>query len=474
MKIHLVGVGGIAMGTLACMLKEAGHSVTGSDENIYPPMSDILRDNRIETCRGYSVSNLRNPELVIIGNAISRGNPEVEHVLDNRLSYLSMAGALYEFFLRHREVINVSGTHGKTTTTSLISHILVTAGEDPSFFIGGRLRNYGSSHRLGKGRFFVIEGDEYDSAFFEKVPKFVFYRPYHSVLTSLEFDHADIYRNLEEIELWFRRLVNIIPSGGILAYCSGYANLSEIAAHSRSRVVSFGTGNADYRVQQTGFGNGMTQLTLAGPGGNSFNLESRIHGEFNLLNIAAACSILKELGIPDTAIKEGIATFEGVSRRQEIICRGENLLVYEDFAHHPTAISGVLDLLSAMHPDAEIWALYEPRSATSRRNVFQDSLADSFKKAHHTLFKTPFRLEVIPEGQRLDISAVERDIRSTGGDVHVFDRTDEIVDHLAAGIDRTRQNVVVIMSNGGFDGIYEKISELADHTVANKTGIFSE
>ncbi len=474
MKIHLIGVGGIAMGTLACMLKEAGHSVTGSDENIYPPMSDILLDNRIETCQGYSASNLRNPELVIIGNAISRGNPEVEHVLDNRLPYLSMACALFEFFLRHREVINVSGTHGKTTTTSLISHVLVTAGEDPSFFIGGRLRNYGSSHRLGKGRFFVIEGDEYDSAFFEKVPKFIFYRPYHAVLTSLEFDHADIYNNLEEIELWFRRLVNIIPSGGILAYCSRYANLSEIASRSRSRVVSFGMENADYSVRQTGFGNAMTQLSLAGPGGYNFSLESRIHGEFNLLNIAAACSLLKELGISDAVIKEGVVSFEGVSRRQEVIYSGTNLLVYEDFAHHPTAISGVLDLLSAMHPDAEIWALYEPRSATSRRNVFQNSLADSFRKAHHALFKTPFRLEVIPEGQRLDIRGVERDIRSAGRDVHVFDRTDEIVHHLEVSIDRTRQNVVVIMSNGGFDGIYEKISKLADYTALNKTGIFSE
>ena len=468
MKIHLVGIGGIAMGTLACMLNEAGHTVTGSDENIYPPMSDILRDHKIVTFQGYSAANIHDPDLAIIGNAISRGNPEAECVLDSRMPYLSMAGALYEFFLRHREVINVSGTHGKSTTSSLISHVLVAAGEDPSFFVGGRLRNYNSSYRLGKGRFFVIEGDEYDSAFFEKVPKFVYYRPYHTVLTSLEFDHADIYDSLDEIELWFRRLVNVIPSKGIVSYCSRYENLKTIAGGSRSRTVSFDTLNADYCVRETGFSDEMTHLELTCPGGKTLELASRIHGEFNMLNIAASCSILRELGISDSAIREGLESFEGVSRRQEVICSGENILVYEDFAHHPTAIRGVLEFVSARHPSAEIWALYEPRSATSRRNVFQDSLAGSFAKADHSLFKTPYRLESIPAAERLDISAVEREIRNMGRDVHVFDETCEIVDHLAGAMDRTRKNVVVIMSNGGFDGIYGRITDLVNGNGAGR------
>ena len=234
-NIYMIGICGVAMGTLASMLHERGHAVSGSDQNIYPPMSDILQKSGMKLHGGFSASHVGSPDLVIVGNAISRGNPEVEHVLNRRIPYRSMAGALREFFLEGKEVVAVAGTHGKSTTTALLAHLLESAGLSPSFFVGGVARNYDANYRLGTGRHFIIEGDEYDSAFFEKVPKFIFYRPSHLVLTSLEFDHADIYRDLAEIELWFRRLVNIVPSEGSIVYSADYPNLKEIAAASRSR-----------------------------------------------------------------------------------------------------------------------------------------------------------------------------------------------------------------------------------------------
>lgn len=461
-KIHLIGVCGVAMGSLAGMLKERGFEVTGSDEAVYPPMSDMLAGWGIEVRRGYRAENVGKADLVVIGNAISRGNAEVEHVLDRRIPYCSMAQALRDFFLEGKEVIAVAGTHGKTTTTALLSHILVEAGFDPSFFVGGVPKNYGSNFRLGGGEHFVIEGDEYDSAYFEKVPKFAIYRPQHLVLTSLEFDHADIYRDLDEIALWFRRLVNMVPSNGAIAYSADYPVLAELAGRSFAPCISFGGPGADYRCVDRGAGGEWSNLLLEVPGGDGITLRSRVFGEFNRANIAAASAMALRLGVTPEALGRGVESFEGVRRRQELIYARKGFRVYEDFAHHPTAIAGVIAMMRERFPSSRLWAVYEPRSATSRRNVFQNDLPGAFGQADRVLIKTPYRLEGIPPKDRIDIERVVGEINERRGNARLFGDTPSIVMALFEGLDRGEDNVVLIMSNGGFDGIYDLVRERAD------------
>ncbi|MCP4135436.1 MAG: hypothetical protein GY754_30985 [bacterium] len=464
-NIHLVGVCGIAMGTLAGMLKEQGHSLSGSDENVYPPMSDILRKSGIIINKGYSEENIKDATLVIIGNAISRGNPEVEYVLDNNIPYMSMAGALYAFFLRDKEVISISGTHGKSTTTALLAHILESAGESPSFLVGAVANNFNSNYKLGKGKYFVIEGDEYDSAFFEKVPKFIFYRPHHLVLTSLEFDHADIFSNLEEIELWFKRLITLIPSKGNIVYSAAYGNLEKLASRSFSRTFSFGNGEVKphFGYRFLGFDNERALLAVDCRSGESpeenetLELSTTLFGEFNYANIAAAVSMARLLGIKKDLVVAGVASFKGIKRRQEVIYKRDNCIIYEDFAHHPTAIAFMLTTVKERFPGSRVWAIYEPRSATSRRNIFQDALPAAFDPAHRTIIKTPYRLDSIPEEDRLNIERVVETIRTRGGDPSLFAHVDEIVSRVKETIDPGVKNVIIIMSNGGFDGIYKTL-----------------
>ncbi|MBN1532526.1 MAG: UDP-N-acetylmuramate:L-alanyl-gamma-D-glutamyl-meso-diaminopimelate ligase [Spirochaetes bacterium] len=464
-RIHLIGICGIAMGTLACMLRQRGHRVTGSDAGAYPPMSEILRNEGIPVIEGFREENIDGADLVVVGNAISRGNPEVERMLNDGTPYLSMAGALHEFFLSDREVIAVAGTHGKTTTTALLSHILRTAGYDPSFFVGGVLKNYDSNFGLGAGRHFVIEGDEYDSAFFEKVPKFIFYRPRHLVLTSLEFDHADIYRDLGEIELWFRRLVHMIPSAGHIVYSRQYRNLQVIAEGAFARCSSFGTEGADFswgfrEYREAADGEAAAIDIVAG--GDPHCVASPLTGDYNFMNVTAAAAMASLLGVSWERIASGVASFRGVRRRMELIYDQGWVRVYEDFAHHPTAVRGVLEHLKARYPDRMLWAVYEPRSATSRRNVFGHLLPGAFSAADMVLLREPYRLEAIPPGERLEIGRVRDEIGTLNGDagcVAVCENADAIVREIAGGINPSKRHVIVVMSNGGFEGIYEKLKE---------------
>ena len=457
----MIGICGIAMGTLASMFQDTGYAVSGSDHNIYPPMSDVLRKRGILLHEGFSAGNISGPDLVIIGNAISRGNPEVEHVLNARIPYCSMAQALHNFFLRDKEVIAVAGTHGKTTTTALLAHLLETAGTSPSCLVGGVTVNYDSNYLLGGGRYFVIEGDEYDSAFFEKVPKFIFYRPAHLVLTSLEFDHADIYRDLGEIELWFRRLVNMIPSEGSIVYSADYANLRDIVSKSYSRHFSYGRVGADFRYDFRGY-DGETSKLTSNSGEGALSLKTRLFGHFNYANIAAAASMARLLGLSDTEIRAGVESFRGVKRRQELIYDRNRIKIYEDFAHHPTAVRSVLETMRERYPGARIWALYEPRSATSRRNVFQNVLPLSFKPADVILIKTPYEGSAIRDDQKLDVNRLRDDIGEFNSDVWVFKDVDGMMNHMKKNITLDVENVLMIMSNGGFDGIYNKIIEMLD------------
>lgn len=458
-RIHLIGICGIAMGSLAGMLKLRGHAVTGSDTDVYPPMSDILRGMDIPVTGGYRENNVDGADLVVIGNAISRGNPEAERVLDEGIPYCSMAQALQRFFMEGKEVVAVAGTHGKTTTTALLSHILRVAGEDPSFFVGGVLRNYDTNFGLGNGRYFVVEGDEYDSAFFEKVPKFVIYRPRHLILTSLEFDHADIYRDLGEIELWFRRLVNMIPSRGNVLYARDYENLKGIVAASRSRCHSYGRGDADIAWQVKGDMKEAVALTLAWDG-TRLDVESPLRGDYNYMNVTAAAGMAFRLGVPGEMIQKGIASFQGVRRRMELLFQKGETLVYEDFAHHPTAIGNVLAHLRERYPQHVLWAVYEPRSATSRRSALAHLLPQAFVKADHVLIREPYRLETIREEERIDIAGVIREIVRLKGDgerTGVYRDADDIVAAITRSFDQQGKNVIVIMSNGGFEGIYDKM-----------------
>ncbi len=455
--IHFIGICGVAMGSLACMLREKGRHVTGSDENIYPPMSAILGNMKIPLFTGFKSAHVEKAGLVIIGNAASRGNPEIEETLNAGTPYMSMAQALQSFFLYDKEVISVSGTHGKSTTTALLARILESGGADPSFLIGATPKGSGVNYRLGKGRYFVIEGDEYDSAFFEKVPKFMIYRPRHLILTSLEFDHADIFRDLDEIKLWFRRLVNIIPSNGIITYSAEYDALRQVVSKSLSAPRSFGGKDADFKwnfsCSPDGFSKGMVSFM----DGSEINLTSPLFGIYNYSNITAAVSMASLLGISRDAIMDGVAGFPGVMRRQDLIYRKKNIHIYEDFAHHPTAILATLSAMKERHPAGIVWAVYEPRSATSRRKIFQDILPASFSPADIILIKKPYRIESLAEDERIDIDAVAGRIRESGRVSLLFDETADMINYILANSNGDREHVIVIMSNGGFDGIYTKL-----------------
>ncbi len=479
-KIHMTGVCGIAMGTLAQMLRRRGFTVTGSDSGIYPPMSDILAGSDIRLYEGYSEENLSAPDLAIIGNAVSRGNPEVEAVLNRGIPCLSMARALHDFFLAGKDVIAVSGTHGKSTTAALLAHILHEAGSDPSFFIGGVVKNFSSNFRLGAGKHFVVEGDEYDSAFFEKVPKFIFYRPRHLVITSLEFDHADIYRDLDEIELWFRRLVNLVPSEGTVVFNRDYGNLREVTAGSLSRILSYGSGG-DVTYRFTGYQNNHGVLAIRAPEGR-FDVETSLAGKFNFDNIAAASAMALSLGASPAVIQDAVKSFAGVKRRQDVIFERDGITVMEDFAHHPTSIKSVVCAMREKYPAARIWTLYEPRSATSRRKVFQDELPQSFFPADTVILKKPYRGSFIDENDRLDpdmvVARINREfrgsIRASGGyrSAHLLESSDLIVDFVVDSIDRDEENLIIIMSNGDFDGIYDKLCRRLEE-IYDESGISS-
>ncbi len=454
----MIGICGVAMGTLAAMLQEKGHSVRGSDKDIYPPMSIRLSEWGIIVYKGFDKTRLTDVDLVIIGNSISRGNEEAEYILNKKLEYISMPEALWRFFLFDKEVIAICGTHGKTTTTALLAHIMQQAGEDPSYLVGGVIENYNSNYRLGKGKYFIIEGDEYDSAFFEKIPKFIRYRPHHLILTSLEFDHADIYNNLTEIVTWFKHLVKMVPTNGNIIYNSDYASLNQIITKSFSKNFNYGSSeNEQFAYFFKEHKEQFSYLDISYKGKPYIELKTILIGEFNYLNICAATAMAYQLGVDIDKIQKAVLSFKGVKRRQQLIYSRPEIKIYEDFAHHPTAIKGMLEAVRQKYPDAYIHALYEPRSATSRRNIFQNELPDSFKGADNILIKTPFKLDKIPDAEQIDIEKVKADLLERGKTVLIFTNVDDMVKSLLDCLNKDILNVIVIMSNGGFDGIYEKI-----------------
>jgi UDP-N-acetylmuramate: L-alanyl-gamma-D-glutamyl-meso-diaminopimelate ligase len=464
--IHMIGICGTAMASLAGMLKQRGFRVTGSDAAAYPPMSDFLRELGIVVAQPFDVHNLEpQPDLVVVGNAISRGNVELEQVLDRRIPFCSLPQLLHDEFLRDKEVLVVAGTHGKTTTTSMLAWIFHTAGFQPSFLIGGIAENFGSSFHLGQGKHFILEGDEYDTAFFDKGPKFLHYFPDAVILTSVEFDHADIYKDLDAVETAFKRLVNLIPRRGRIVAFDGVAG-EEAASASLERCLSkafcpverYGAGpRSDWQIANLRLEAGRTSWSVLRDRRAWADFEFPLAGDYNVWNATAAAALAADYGIATEKIAAALKTFKSVKRRLEVKAVVNGVIIIDDFAHHPTAIAGTLRALRARYAGARVWAILEPRSNTLRRRVLQSDLARSLALADEIVVAAVFRSEAVPEKERLELPELAAEIQKSGRRVRLLADADEIVQTITP--EMRSGDVVAILSNGGFGGIYEKLPE---------------
>jgi UDP-N-acetylmuramate: L-alanyl-gamma-D-glutamyl-meso-diaminopimelate ligase len=460
----MIGICGTAMASLAGMLKQRGFRVTGSDAAAYPPMSDFLRELGIPLAQPFDARNLEpRPDLVVVGNAISRGNVELEQVLDHRFPFCSLPQLLHDEFLRGKEVLVVAGTHGKTTTTSMLAWIFHCAGLQPSFLIGGIAENFGSSFHLGRGRHFIVEGDEYDTAFFDKGPKFLHYFPDSVILTSVEFDHADIYKDLDAVETAFKRLVNLIPRRGrIVAFDGAVGEVTESASLERCLAKTFcpverygGGARSEWRVSNMQLEPGRTTWSVLHEGSLWADFEFALAGEYNVWNATAAAALAAACDISKDEIAAALKTFKSVKRRLEVKAQVNGITVIDDFAHHPTAIAGTLKALRARYAGARLWAILEPRSNTLRRRVLQSDLARSLALADEVVVAGVFRSEAVPESERLELPELAAEIQKNGRRARLLADADAIVETIAP--EMRSGDVVAILSNGGFGGIYEKL-----------------
>jgi UDP-N-acetylmuramate: L-alanyl-gamma-D-glutamyl-meso-diaminopimelate ligase len=427
-------------------------------------MSDFLAELGIPVAQPFDAMNLEpRPDMVVVGNAISRGNLELEQVLDQRIPFCSLPQLLHEEFLRGKEVLVVAGTHGKTTTTSMLAWMFHTAGMQPSFLIGGIAENFGSSFHLGQGKHFILEGDEYDTAFFDKGPKFLHYFPDSVILTSVEFDHADIYKDLDAVEIAFKRLVNLVPRRGrIIAFDGRAGEAAESASLERCLgkafcpVERYGAGSrADWRITNFNFEPGRTLWSVFRGGRAWADLEFPLAGEYNVWNATAAAAMAAAYGISKEEITAALKTFKSVKRRLEVKAQVNGITIIDDFAHHPTAIAGTLKALRARYAGARLWAILEPRSNTLRRRVLQADLARSLALADEVIVTEVFRSDALPVNERLDLPELAADIQKHGSRARLIGNADEIVQSIAP--EMRSGDVVAILSNGGFGGIYEKL-----------------
>jgi UDP-N-acetylmuramate: L-alanyl-gamma-D-glutamyl-meso-diaminopimelate ligase len=450
------------MASLAGLLQLEGHRITGSDKAAYPPMSDVLRELGIPIMEPYADANLTpTPDLIVIGNALSRGNPEVERVLDERIPFTSMAALLHEEFLKGRESLVVAGTHGKTTTTSMLAWIYQTASHskpeiEPSFLIGGVAENFGTSFQLRPTRSFIVEGDEYDTAFFDKGPKFLHYFPDALILTHVEFDHADIYADLAAVKTAFKRLVNLVPRRGLIVAYDASANVTECVEPALCRVERYGfSNNADWQIRNIRFANGVSHWEVWNEGALWAELEMQLAGEHNALNATAAAALAFGCGVAKDAIIEAFKTFKSVKRRLEVRAEIGGITVIEDFAHHPTAIRETLRALRTVYPSGRVWAILEPRSSTLRRKVLESDLVASLQMADRVVLAGVYQQQRIPDAERLHPEDVVHALNNAGTPAELLENADAIVDGIAPQL--ASGDVVAILSNGGFDGIYEKL-----------------
>ncbi len=459
--IYMMGICGTAMGSLAGLLKAMGFEVSGSDQNVYPPMSTRLEALGIKIIQGYKPENLNSkPDRVIVGNVMSKSHPEVQALIESKIPFMSLPQAMGEYLIKDRHSIVIAGTHGKTTTTALSSWVLDQAGFKPGFLIGGVPLNFPQTFSIGEGKYFVIEGDEYDTAFFDKVPKFIHYRPRSVILTSIEFDHADIYKDLDAVKDAFRMLLKLIPKDGQLIFNAADQNIWSILESTQcNRVESYGTQNADWTLGEINWGEQISTFEVFFKGKKLDTLETQSMGEYNLLNSLSVYAMATNLKIEPRVIKEAMGTFKGVKRRQEIIGCPQGITIIEDFAHHPTAVRVTIDGVRKKFKKSKIIAVFEPRSATSRRKIFQHDFAQTLSTADQVIISEPYDQSKISQEDRFDSKKIVEEISKIKPNVHA--ETAENVTQIIETLKRDAQsgNIILIMSNGGFDGIYQKLIE---------------
>ena len=451
-SVHFVGIGGTAMASAAVAMLEKGYSVTGSDSNVYEPMASFLAGRKISVMNGYAEKNLAHkPDLVVIGNAIARGNPEAEYALDHKLRFCSLPDLLREFFIRGKRCIVVTGTHGKTTTTSLLTWVFEHNGLNPSYLIGGIPNNLSQGARFTDSEWFIIEGDEYDTAFFDKRSKFIHYLPEVAIVNNLEFDHADIFENLAAVQKTFSHCIRIVPRNGLLLGNGDDANLAPLLNVNFCPVKRFGLGDNN-SIRATNMRLGQTASTFEIP---SAKFHLNLAGEFNVRNALAVVAAAKHCGFSNKQIQSAFDTFTGIKRRMEVRGISGGVTVIDDFGHHPTAIRETLAALRLRYSKERIWAIFEPRSNTTRRNVFQRELADSFADAYGVIVSQVARLELLKPEERLNPESLMAELKAAGKNAAYLADVDSIVAH--AGMHVQPGEIVCVFSNGGFGDIHSKL-----------------
>ena len=465
--VHFIAIGGTGMGSLAGLLKARGIEVTGSDKALYPPMSTALAGWGIPVTEGFDPANVqkRRPDLVVIGNAVRRDNPEARAAIDGGLAYRSFSDALYELAIAGKHCLTVTGTHGKTTTTSLSAHLLAATGREPSFLVGGIAENFGGSFHEGSGEHFVVEGDEYDTAFFDKTPKFLHYHPQTLIITSVEFDHADIYRDLDHVKSAFRELVAGMPAHGTIVAAAAHAGVGDVIADAPCPVVRYAVGQAGGRGSADRFAHSITgdaegtSFLLEAAGAKTRRVRIPMHGQFNVENALAALTACERLGVGLDESIPALPGFKGVKRRQEVRGVAAGVTVVDDFAHHPTAVSGSVEALQSRFPGRRLIAVFEPRTNTSRRRVFQSEYRSALSRADRVVvFRVPDEPIYSATGDVTELFSADElvaDLGASGVEASAFDRVEQIVEALVR--DRRDGDVVLIMSNGGFGNIWEKL-----------------
>ncbi len=459
-SIHMIAICGTGMGALGSMLKDMGLKVTGSDQKVYPPMSEFLSNKGIEITEGFSEKNLAyGPDLVVVGNAVSKDNPEVVGMHQMGLEFCSMPQAVNRFIASGKKPLVVTGTHGKTTTASILAWILYECGLDPTFMIGGILKNFESNYRLGSGNHIVLEGDEYDTAFFDKGPKFLHYDPFMAILTGVEFDHADIFRDIHHVKQVFDALIaGISPQNTLIAFDDD-KNITDLINGKSCRVVKYGrNANAQWRLGTVTIQPPWTFFEVVKHGSIFGKFKTQMVGEHNLLNSLSAIAVADNLMIPVEAIATAFETFEGIKRRQQVRGQKSGVTVMDDFAHHPTAVRETIRAVKPFYPNGRLIAVFEPRTNSSMRRVFQDVYPLSFDGADIICIRQPSRLDKIPPGERFSSQQLVDDLNRQGKDAHYFPDTEAILDFLVT--ESRSGDLVLVMSNGGFDNIHEKLLNL--------------